>query len=385
MKYRVSLIAAGLVVVGFVAIRFRGVDRTTSGSKSLEPRTDAVTALARARSPAQEAVVGPDTATLRGVGASRARAYTAAGASSVSTNQTILQRLLAQDESVGRVPPEQIEAYLALNKTNSGSLLAAWQAAGDREFLKRASILYPDDPRVQLSVIALDVYPEEQRQWLDRFKQSAPDNALANYFSARDYLRSGQTELAMKELADAAGKTRFNDYTLEKMQDLEEVQMLSGKSIAEAKAVAMSSVTLPHLKPLRELSVQLGGLQQQYISAGDAASATAVARLGWNLGQQLSAGEGARCLVNQMVGLAVERNVLTPLPPDSQPDFLQRPVKDQLDAMTAQREAARTLAPLFDQLIARGSEVEIISFFDRMKLYGEYAALAWLRDRQGPR
>jgi hypothetical protein len=191
--------------------------------------------------------------------------------------------------------------------------------------------------------------------------------------------------LALKELAEAANKTRFNDYTLEKMQDLEEVQMLSGKSIAEAKAVAMSSVTLPHLKPLRELSVELGGLQQQYISAGDVASAEAVARLGWNLGQQLSAGEGARCLINQMVGLAVERNVLTPLPPDSQPDFLQRPVKDQLDAMTAQREAARTLAPLFDQLIARGSEVEIISFFDRMKLYGEYAALAWLRDRQGPR
>src|SRR5262245_62061204 len=118
MRYRVSLIAAGLVVVGFVAIRFRGVDRTTSGSKPLEPRTDPVTASARARSVAQEEVFGPDTATLRGVG-------TAAGASSVSTNQTILQRLLAQDESVGRVPPEQIEAYLALNKTNAGSLLAA--------------------------------------------------------------------------------------------------------------------------------------------------------------------------------------------------------------------------------------------------------------------
>ena len=40
----------------------------------------------------------------------------------------------------------------------------------------------------------------EQPLWLDAFKQSAPDNALANYLWAHNYYKAGQTDQAVQEL-----------------------------------------------------------------------------------------------------------------------------------------------------------------------------------------
>ena len=51
---------------------------------------------------------------------------------------------------------------------------------------------YPNDPQVAFEALfAKDLSPEQRRQWLSAFEQSAPDNPLANYLSARDYLKAG--------------------------------------------------------------------------------------------------------------------------------------------------------------------------------------------------
>ena len=157
--------------------------------------------------------------------------------------------------------------------------------------------------------------------------------------------------------------------------------MQSGKTTAEAKAISAVTTLLPHLKPLRELAQEMGNLQQQYLGTGDNASAEALARLGWNVGQQLTVGEGSRYMINQTIGLTVEQELLKRLPPESQPEFLPSPVKDQLVAIDERKQMLNEMNPLFDQLLASANEIEIINFFDRMKFNGEFAALEWLRKR----
>ena len=135
---------------------------------------------------------------------------------------------------------EQTEAYLKANRTNAASLLAAFRTTGDPALLAEAMQKYPHDAQVDFeAAFKKDASPEEKRQWLDALKQSAPENALANYLSALDYFKTGQTDQAVEELTTASGKAQFQDYTLDRIQD-DEGGYLSrpGYSVAEAKTVS---------------------------------------------------------------------------------------------------------------------------------------------------
>ena len=85
---------------------------------------------------------------------------------------------------------EQIEAYLRQNHRNVESLLAAFQVSHDPAYLREAATNAPNEPVVQFAVIANDIFPDEQRKWIDAFKASSPDNALPWYLSAQDYFKS---------------------------------------------------------------------------------------------------------------------------------------------------------------------------------------------------
>ena len=52
-----------------------------------------------------------------------------------------------------------------------------------------------------------------------------------------------------------------------------------------------------------------------------------------------------------------------------------------MDELTAFRQNVKTLTPQIEEMMARGNEAEIISYFDRMKLQGEYKAMLWLQNR----
>ena len=58
-----------------------------------------------------------------------------------------------------------------------------------------------------------------------------PENPLANYLSARDYFKNGQSESAVSELLAAASKPAFNDYAMEFKLDEEEYLILSERDI----------------------------------------------------------------------------------------------------------------------------------------------------------
>ncbi|HWN96834.1 MAG TPA: hypothetical protein VNT99_17530 [Methylomirabilota bacterium] len=271
--------------------------------------------------------------------------------------------------------------YLRQYGTNVETLLATQ----DKDHLKLAAELFPNDPRVQYAVVARDIFPEARREWLDRFKASAPDNALAGYLSAREYLRAGDREQGLKDFAEAARRPHYNDYSLEQVLNMEDAQLSAGRGLAEAKVAAGSGLLLPQLAALKGLSQDIQQMQKDYIAAGDRASAEALAQMGRSLAQQLTTGEGSRVLINQLVGAAIERIVLSPLGTDYQPAFLDGTVQQRFDELQTFRQSVKELIQGFEPWMTGASETELISYFDRMKLQGEYKALLWLQNRHGLR
>jgi hypothetical protein len=222
---------------------------------------------------------------------------------------------------------------------------------------------------------------EERRDRLERFKTAAPENALADYLSAREHLKNGRADLAVADLLTADKKTRFQDYSLDAMQNGEELYLHSGKTPIEAKVLGGSTTLLPHLAQLRGLARDMAALQVQYLAGGDTASAENLAQMGMRLGQQLTQGEGSRFLINQLVGLAAAKDVLTPLDAQKKYDFLHDTPAHYLEQMNAQRTVIRENSQYVEQWIQSASEPDLISYFDRIKVFGESEAIAWLRKR----
>jgi hypothetical protein len=288
---------------------------------------------------------------------------------------------LVDGEEPVKLTRDEIDRWLALNKTNAASLLAAAQLGRDRSLYLTALTNFPNDPRVLFAVAGPDRLPEMRRELLDRFKTAAPDNALADYLSARDHLKNGEPAQALQDLLSASTKNRFDDYTLEDMQTREDLLLQAGKSPAEAKAVAVSNTLLPHLSQMKGLAQDMAELQKQYVANGDAASAERLAQIGIQMAQHLTAEKGGSSLINELVGFAAERLVISPLDQQRSYDFLNGTPSARMDDLQAQRAKVKELTASFDQWWRTAPESEIVSFYDRMKLYGEPAALGWVQAR----
>ncbi len=114
-----------------------------------------------------------------------------------------------------KIPREQVEEWLAKHNRNAMSLLAAFRALDDTNYLNEAATNFPNNPQVELAVLAHDEFPQDRRKWLDLFKNSSPSNSLANYLSAQDYFNNGNPDAGVQELLAASGKSQFNGFQTE--------------------------------------------------------------------------------------------------------------------------------------------------------------------------
>lgn len=283
-----------------------------------------------------------------------------------------------------KLSAEQIETYLTAYGRKASSLLAAWRTSGDMAFLNDAMQKYPNDPQVAFeAAFARDLSPEQRRQWLNAFEKSAPDNALANYLSARDYLKAGQTDQAIQQLTAAAARPQFQDYTLDRMQDNEEAYLAAGYSAAEAKILGSSEVSLPQLSELKQLGLQMVELANSYRKAGDEASAQAVLEMAVGLGQRYGGGLAGDCAISHAVGLVIERNALSAMDPNSPYGDSGHTVLDQLNQINQQKDAITSSFKENEPLLQAMSDQDWISYVDRIKSSGEEAALRWAVGKYG--
>jgi len=282
-----------------------------------------------------------------------------------------------------KLTAEQAEAYLRENHRDAASLLAAARASGDKKYLREAMEKFPNDPRVAFDAYFLSgpydrTQPasEERRKWLDNFKQSDPDNALPNYLAARDDFKAGKTDLALQELQAASGKTLFQDYLLDSLQTTEEAYRAAGYSEADAKSIASWDLLLPHLAESKQLAQNLVDLANQYRQSGDNASAQEALQMGFTLGERLN-GPGEFPMINTLVSIAIERNVLGAMDPNS--PFLDTglTVQQQLDALAQRRASLKAIAVQTEALLPMMSDADQVNFYDRLRMFGEPAALQW--------
>jgi RNA polymerase sigma factor (sigma-70 family) len=280
---------------------------------------------------------------------------------------------------------EQVKSYLKANRRNAASLLAAYRTTGNPALLEEAMQQYPNDPQVAFeAAFKMDASPAERRQWLDAFKQSDPDNALADYLSAFNYFKAGQTDQAVQELIVADGKPQFQDYLMDRVQDDEDAYLAAGYPVAEAKALGTYQVSLPYLRPLRDLGRDdLVNLANSYRQAGDEASAQAALQMAVNLGQRYENGSPGGILLSQFVGMAVERSALGAMDPNSPYGNNGQTAQDRLNQLAQQTAALKGLAQQAEPLVETMSDQDWISYTDRIKSFGHEAALRWLVNKNG--
>jgi RNA polymerase sigma factor (sigma-70 family) len=286
-----------------------------------------------------------------------------------------------KDGVAPRLTHEQIEAYLKANGRTAANLLAAFQASGDPALMQEAMKTYPNDPQVDFRA-ALDknLSPAEQRQWLDAFEKSAPDNALANYLSALNYFGSGQNDQAVQELNAAAGKSQFQDYFQDSQQSLEEAYLAAGYSVADAEMIGPAQIQLPQLAALKQLGLNMVSLANSYQQAGDPTSAQSMLQMAVNLGQQLN----DPFLITSLVGMAIERNALSAMNPASPYGSAGQTVQDQLNQLTQQRTTLMNINDQFQHSVAPVmSEPDWISYDQRRTIFGEAAAQQWAVGKYG--
>ena len=290
-------------------------------------------------------------------------------------------------ECKARVTLAQLAPYLEAKQRNAESLLAAFHVTGDQTALREALEKYPGDPRVNFAAAAAafrSSSPEERRQRLEALKQSAPDNALANYLSAQDYFKAGQTDQAVQELVAAANQPNFQYYAGDFVQNLEEAYRSVGCSTAGACVVAAYSQPVEQGAQLRGLSKNLAELATLYRQAGDEASAQKALQMGLALGRQVGEPAAGKPTCLDLLGIEIERKFLAAMDPASPYANAGITVKDRLDELARQREIIKEVGGDGGIWVNQAlSEQDQIGFFERMKVSGELEALRWARNKQG--
>lgn len=289
----------------------------------------------------------------------------------------------------GRKPPEvvadQLASYLQENGRSAASLLAAFRITGDQTLLQEAIEKYPHDPQVSLVAgFTGNASRDQRRQSLDAFKQSAPDNALANYLSAREFFKSGQIDQALHELSVAHGKQQFQDYFMDFDQNDEEAFRAAGYSVAEAKIFSGYTLLRSHVWELENLSKDMVSLAGSYRQAGDELTAQAMVQMALDLSQRFD-GEPSQPYPSRKARLAIESIALEGLDPATPYGGDGQTVNDRLTELAQQRTTADELEDTADQFSLRQKvpDQDWITYKDRWRALGEEAALQWLVGKYG--
>lgn len=292
-----------------------------------------------------------------------------------------IAKLLAQADGDHQLSDFQIAAYLQANRTNALSLVTAFEATRNREYLRMAADAFPDDPFAQTKVLFHNVLPEERAEIIGALKASDPNNSLPYLLSAQDLMKNGNVEGALAEIT-AASQKQFNDYTKESIVALQEAYLASGYSTIDAKALGSSSLLLPQLAPLKQLASQAADMAIAHRDSGDTESQKMLLEASWTIGAQLRDSANDGTLLNYLVGMAAQNMALSRWPETEPAGFLDGiSATDQWAANQAQRKEIRESAGLFQAWLPTASESEVIMYFDRLNTLGELETMKWLRNR----
>ena len=284
----------------------------------------------------------------------------------------------------------QIEAWLAKHHRDARSLLAAFRTSHDTNYLNEAATNFPGDAGVQISVLAHDEFPADRRKWLDALKTSSPSNSFANYLSAQDYFKNGQTDLAVQELLAASAKPEFDSHDVANILDAQEMYQESGLPETQIAGSAMGDMAednMPELSTLKQLDSAMADLMKQKNADGDNESALNVATMGMQLAHDIDSGDSGKFSINNLVARAIEGKFVSQLDPNTTYDFLdnQTPAQVQQQLAVDKADFKQTLGQF--QTVQFGlyqDPAAMNAYMQRMLIYGEPAAMKWAVQQYPP-
>jgi hypothetical protein len=164
-----------------------------------------------------------------------------------------------------------------------------------------------------------------------------------------------------------------------------ELSRFGGASPLIANTAAMSAMAqdlLPELSNLKAIAQGILGVQKQYLNSGDIASVQNLAQIGTGLANRLTSGDGGRFVISQLVGIATETIALQSLEQNTSYDFLgSKTPAQRLDELKQQKLAFRELTASFGSAFGNATETERDGYTERVKIYGEVAAMRWLQQQ----
>ncbi|MCF7762084.1 MAG: hypothetical protein K9N62_00265 [Verrucomicrobia bacterium] len=367
MKQRILLTGIVLIVALVAVNRMRTARDAVSTPRGQGPESDSV--------PATTAVSTEDTAGQR--------SPAPAPPANPPRDSSPLAAIAFELASRTQIPMQVKRDYVQLHHESFDSYLAT----RDPDLLKEAAAKYPNEPQVQFAVLSNNLFPEERRKWIDALKTSDPDNSIGNYLSAAEFLKNGKKEEAFEELRQAMSKDRFDDYLQEGFQNRQEFLRHAGLSDLGSRSASVQDLELGHLPEMKRIATGVAGEYERLENGQRHAEADDLATLGLRLGQQMSLGDASRTLMGQLVGIAVEKKVLSVMDPARQHAGLPLPVEQMRAELERQHNELKGLVSgLHDTLVPLMVDPDpqrFLQYLERFNLFGEEEALRWARRQRG--
>ena len=284
-----------------------------------------------------------------------------------------------KDIMAGKVPklnPLEVEAFLKNQGRSTTNLLAASRLLNDLSFAREAAKLDPKDPAAQLELALRGETPEERSAAVAAFRSAAPDNSLGDYLAAHQAFAAGDAGAAGAALIQSLDNPLYTDYTQKIVAGSEQAFLDAGYEPSAAAGAAMFSLTIGQVQTVMNVSENLKQLQDEFIRSADFDAAEPTVIIGLTLGQRIQ--DQGPYLIDQVVGIAIERKFLQQLDPLTLAGPGGQSAGERLEALDARVLEFRTLGPAFTEKFAAADDATQSQYIAKLKAEGELAAMRWL-------
>ena len=223
------------------------------------------------------------------------------------------------------------------------------------------------------------LFPEQRADWIRRFKESSPDNPLADYLAANDQFQGGARGAAMAELREALTRTSYNDYLLSSLEEREALEQSAFSDPAEAELRAIFSLPVGQLPLVRDAAKSLLAVQKEAVSKGDWPAAEEAAALGVDMAHALTNRSSPEVLTSDLAAIAIEMGAVQALTDDPNASVaLGFDPATRLAELDREKAELKALIESLDPAEPGAYARYAVEFGRRMKSQGELSALRWL-------
>jgi len=260
------------------------------------------------------------------------------------------------------------------------NLITASRLSHDVNLIREAIKEFPQEPSLQLELALRSNTPEEKSQAIQSFQRLAPDNSIGNYLAAQDAFSKGDLAAAGDALAQSLENPLLLNYNAQILQSSEDALSDAGYTPGMAPALALGLLGIPELTVFTAVSRDLKAVEDGFINQADYDSAEPAVVIGITLGQRIQDSSNTT-MINQLVGISVEKTFLDQLDPLTVVGPNNATVAERLELIKNKQQTIKELIPVSNQLV-EADDATLAQYFSVMKKEGEIAALQWLQNRK---